>query len=65
MKMKMKTKACLTPFRVLDDGKIVYFLDDMTCPIREAVREYTGIHNPFDDEGYVTFKEYNAWINTL
>ena len=60
----MKTKAQGTPMRVVD-GEKLFFIDDMTRPVREAVRDYVGVHNPFDDEGCVTFKQYHDWMKTL
>jgi len=60
----MKQKALGTPLRILD-GEHVYYLDDMPRPVREAVRDFIGVHNPFDDECCVTFEQYHDWIDTL
>ena len=60
----MKHKALGTPLRVLDN-KSVYYMDDMVRPVREAVREYIGEFNPFDNEAHVSFKKYHEWISTL
>jgi len=60
----MKQKALGTPLRILDNKK-VYYMDDMARPVREAVRDYVGEHNPFDDEAHVSFKTYHEWMNTL
>jgi len=60
----MKQKALGTPVRILDNKK-VYYIDDMTRPVRDAVRAFTGEHNPFDDEAHVSFEKYHEWMNTL
>jgi hypothetical protein len=64
LEIKMKTAALKTPLRILDNKK-VYYIDDMICPVREAVRDYTGEHNPFDDEAHVSFETYHEWIGSL
>ena len=60
----MKNKAYNTPLRILD-GQKVYYLDDMPRPVREAIRVFIGVHNPFDDECYATFEQYHEWMKTL
>jgi hypothetical protein len=61
---KMKQNALGTPLRFLDNKK-VYYIDDMTQPVRESIRAYTGVHNPFDNEAHVSFKTYHKWMNSL
>lgn len=60
----MKQKAKSTPIRIIE-GEMVYYIDDMVRPVKEAVRDYTGEYNPFDNDAHVSFRTFHGWMATL